>query len=255
MAKGWIRLHRELADNWIWSDKEPFDKRSAWIDLLLMANHKDFKTVKGMTLVHRKRGEVNTSVLYLSKRWGWSRNKVYRYLELLKEDGMIRIDGTTDGTTITIENYEKYQIAPTADETTTETTDGTTSGTTNGTYDNNVKECNKNGNKRKVGNFIPPTLSEVQDYIKEKGYHIDAESFIDFYESKGWMVGKNKMKDWKASVRTWEKRNGKRVGEVHDRSVEQNGRGIPRATYGSGSGNSGNRVTFPSAHFGFEEEE
>lgn len=55
--------------------------------------------------------------------------------------------------------------------------------------------------------FTPPTLSEVQAYVEEKGYHIDAEAFIDFYESKGWMVGKNKMKDWKASVRTWEKRH------------------------------------------------
>ena len=58
----------------------------------------------------------------------------------------------------------------------------------------------------KKGRFTPPTLSEVRAYIEEKGYHIDAESFIDFYESKGWMVGKNKMKDWKAAVRTWEKR-------------------------------------------------
>lgn len=60
--------------------------------------------------------------------------------------------------------------------------------------------------EEKRGRFTPPTLSEVQDYIDEKGYHIDANTFIDFYESKGWMVGKNKMKDWKAAVRTWEKR-------------------------------------------------
>lgn len=59
----------------------------------------------------------------------------------------------------------------------------------------------------KRGRFTPPTLSEVEDYIIEKGYRIDAGQFIDFYESKGWMVGKNKMKDWKAAVRTWEKRH------------------------------------------------
>ena len=55
--------------------------------------------------------------------------------------------------------------------------------------------------------FVPPTLEEVKAYILEKGYAVDAERFIDFYTSKGWMVGKNKMKDWKAAVRTWSKGN------------------------------------------------
>ena len=54
--------------------------------------------------------------------------------------------------------------------------------------------------------FVAPSVTEVKQYIEEKGYHVDAEQFVDFYDSKGWMVGKNKMKDWKASVRTWEKK-------------------------------------------------
>lgn len=54
--------------------------------------------------------------------------------------------------------------------------------------------------------FVPPTLEEVQAYIVEKGYCVDAESFIAFYQSKNWYVGKNKMKDWKAAILTWEKR-------------------------------------------------
>lgn len=54
--------------------------------------------------------------------------------------------------------------------------------------------------------FVPPTLEEVQAYIVEKGYCVDAESFIAFYQSKNWYVGKNKMKDWKAAIVTWEKR-------------------------------------------------
>ena len=52
--------------------------------------------------------------------------------------------------------------------------------------------------------FVPPTHQDVSDYCQEKGYtNVDIERFIDFYESKGWMVGKNKMKDWKAAVRNW----------------------------------------------------
>lgn len=61
--------------------------------------------------------------------------------------------------------------------------------------------------------FIPPTLEEVKQYCKERNNAVDAQSFIDFYESKGWMIGKNKMKNWKAAVRTWERNNKQTVPE------------------------------------------
>lgn len=55
--------------------------------------------------------------------------------------------------------------------------------------------------------FIPPDVDEVQAYCRERNNHIDAQRFVDFYASKGWKVGKEPMKDWKAAVRTWERRN------------------------------------------------
>lgn len=54
--------------------------------------------------------------------------------------------------------------------------------------------------------FVPPTFDEVNAYCVERQNGIDAQAFIDFYESKGWMIGKDKMKSWKAAVRTWENR-------------------------------------------------
>ena len=59
------------------------------------------------------------------------------------------------------------------------------------------------GNKR----FAPPSLDEVANYCTERINNINPQAFLDFYQAKGWMVGKNKMKDWKACVRTWEQRN------------------------------------------------
>lgn len=59
--------------------------------------------------------------------------------------------------------------------------------------------------KKKSSRFIKPTVEEVDAYVKENGYHIDAENFVNYYESKGWVVGKAPMKDWKAACRTWEK--------------------------------------------------
>ena len=63
--------------------------------------------------------------------------------------------------------------------------------------------------KTKTTRFIPPTVEEVRQYCHENNYSVDAERFVDFYECKGWMVGKNKMKNWKAAVRTWVRQNRK----------------------------------------------
>jgi hypothetical protein len=53
--------------------------------------------------------------------------------------------------------------------------------------------------------FRPPEVSDVADYCLDRKNGIDPRAFVDFYQSKGWMIGKNKMKDWRAAVRTWEK--------------------------------------------------
>lgn len=67
--------------------------------------------------------------------------------------------------------------------------------------------------KEKASAFIPPQLSEIDNYCKDRGNSVDAARFYDWYTANGWMVGKNKMKDWKAAVRTWEK---------EDKSKKQN---------------------------------
>lgn len=54
--------------------------------------------------------------------------------------------------------------------------------------------------------FTPPTVDEVKTYCTEKGYALDADRFVDYYTSNGWRVGKNPMKDWKAAVRTWSRK-------------------------------------------------
>lgn len=84
-------------------------------------------------------------------------------------------------------------------------------------------EQKKETEKTKSTTFYPPTIAEVQNYIDTKGYHVDAEHFCAFYESKGWFVGKNKMKNWRMAVVTWEK--------MHKQDVKQN------SSYNYGTGN------------------
>lgn len=55
--------------------------------------------------------------------------------------------------------------------------------------------------------FVPPTIDEVKAYCEERGNKVDPVRWYNFYQSKGWMIGKNKMKDWRSAVRTWERDN------------------------------------------------
>lgn len=73
----------------------------------------------------------------------------------------------------------------------------------------------------RAARFTPPSVDEVRDYCRERGNSVDAERFVDFYAAKGWMVGKNRMKDWKAAVRTWEKEDGDGKRRSQPRGVDR----------------------------------
>lgn len=70
-----------------------------------------------------------------------------------------------------------------------------------------VKDTNNSADK--PHGFTPPNVQDVRAYCQERGNKVDPENFWDFYQSKNWMIGKNKMKDWKAAVRTWERSESK----------------------------------------------
>lgn len=68
------------------------------------------------------------------------------------------------------------------------------------------KKTLPNNNTNNKNTFIRPTAEQINEYSKEIGFTLDGSQFIDHYEARGWLIGKNPMKDWKAAVRTW-KRN------------------------------------------------
>lgn len=93
----------------------------------------------------------------------------------------------------------------------------------------NTKQCSTNQNQNHIATnvaidrgrkFFPPSVSEVTEYCRERGNSVDPQNFVDHYEANGWMRGKNKVKDWKACVRTWEKSNAthkrNRAEVMHD---------------------------------------
>ena len=71
----------------------------------------------------------------------------------------------------------------------------------------NIKESTKENAAKPPRTMIKPTIEEVREYIKEKGYNFDPEHFVNYYESNGWKVGRNTMKSWRAACATWNKHN------------------------------------------------
>lgn len=108
--KGYIPLYRSIQDHWLWNNDEPFSKGQAWIDLLLSVNHEEKRIMINNTMVTIKPGQRWTSLRTLAATWNWSKDRVSRYIKLLKSDGMIETDETSCGTLLTIVNWECYSI-------------------------------------------------------------------------------------------------------------------------------------------------
>ncbi len=220
MNLGWVKLHRKLSDNKLWTS-EPFTRGQAWVDMLILANHKeDFFYVRG-NRVTVQRGQLGWSQLGLSKRWSWSRGKIKRFLNELETDQQIVQQNNFISSLITIVNYEQYQgdgqqmIQQTDSR---RTADGQQTDT-----NKNVKNVKNEKNDKKedkdsapVKRFIKPSLEDVTAYCKERKNSIDPETFIAKCESNGWTVGKFQapMKNWKSTIVTWEKNAKKDTGRT-----------------------------------------
>lgn len=116
LVEGWLKLYRSIQNHWLWEDK-PFSRGQAFVDLLLMANHKDNKILFNGELIEVKRGSRITSLRQLSEAWGWSTKKTKKFLELLEKDNMITVKSDNKKTLVTIENYGVYQEVGNIEET------------------------------------------------------------------------------------------------------------------------------------------
>ena len=151
-----------------------------------------------ITALCNMNGKCIASTDYFCKLYEVSRISIQKWLKILENNNYIkRVNIYKQGskqiltrviTLINTPNKEKF-------------TDNTNINITN----TNLTDSNKKAL------FKKPKLDEVENYCILRKNNIDAEAFIDFYESKNFMIGKNKMKDWKAAVRTWERREKKKT--------------------------------------------
>lgn len=142
MSQGYIKLHRKLQECWIWDSDEPFDRRSAWIDILMSANHSDNKMLFDGSLILIKRGQFITSIRKLSTKWKWSSTKVTAFLDTLEKDQMIKRESDTKKTLISVINYGLYQDNTSEKKTPKKQTEDTE--VTQKNTNKNEEECTKN---------------------------------------------------------------------------------------------------------------
>lgn len=222
MDEGWIKIHRKVLSHPMYY-AEPFTRMQAWFDLLLLASRVPNTLYIRGNRVEIKPGTVAKSKEYLCGRWRWSRGKVNRYLDMLENEGMIVQQKSRVITCISIPNFEYYQLDGTTESTTESTTNKTTSRKSNGTtgrtpdsitdgelYKNIIENNNNSARARTregVVEFVPPSVEEVEAYSVAHGCPLDAARFVDYYGAKGWMAGKSPMKDWRAAVRMWSRRD------------------------------------------------
>ena len=162
----YIKLYRKVAENELFLEL-PYDRWHAFEYLLLHARRFPSVVILKGKPIPLDTGQLIIGEGKLGTKWGWSRGKVIRFLDMLEELEMIKKNGTPYGTVITIENYAKYQCDVPADDTPTSTPVDTPDGTPGGTYKKNDKKVKKekkdNNNKpvrHKYGEYDHVLLSD-----------------------------------------------------------------------------------------------
>ena len=216
MAGRFIKLYDKIL-SWEWyRDINTF---RLFIHLLLKANYKDLK-FEGKTI---QRGQLVTSLPSLSAQTGLSVRQVRVSLDKLKLTGEVTSKTYPKYRVITIVKYDDYQDKGRQNDrqVTGETAAKRQANDSQMTASiEDIEQIEQIENKNKsLTRFIAPTLDEVTDFFRENGISVDPGYFFDYYQSNGWTLkGGQKMKDWKATARNWERRetggrNGKRSGD------------------------------------------
>ena len=191
--EGWIKLHRKLIENPIFLKPELLQ---LFIYCLLKANHEAQKIIFNGQEVEIKIGQFITGRNAMAKDLKQNPITTYKRLKILENLKILNIKSNNKFSVVTVVNYGLYQ---------SEEIKRNTKRNNKGTTREQQGNTNKNDKNDKNDIFIPPTLEEVVSYCKERNNSVDPQKWYDFYSAKGWMIGKNKMKDWKAAVRTWER--------------------------------------------------
>lgn len=180
---GFIKIPRGLFEGTEFGI-EKFSRREAFIDLVQMAVFKPTTTYIGGNKITLDRGQIIASQRFLAARWRWSTGRVARFIDDLCEGGRCTAQKGKI-TIVTILDYDEF----------------------NGDAEPRKPKPATDQQPDNPKRFVKPTVEQIRAFCSEHGYAIDAERFFNYYESKGWVVGKSPMKNWQAAIRQWASRD------------------------------------------------
>jgi len=193
---GWIKLHRDITDHWIWKDPV---KGYRWMDILVSVNHTDAKVIIGNKVVECGRGQSIRSLESWAKKWNTTKKAVKTFFKLLEKESMLKYEPLQRTTRITVCNYERYQGTGHDQDTSRirKRHDEETQATPK--QEGLKNEKNEKNDKKK---FIPPSLEQVVEYFAENGCTEDsAEKAFDHYSSSDWIDSHgNPVRNWKQKM-------------------------------------------------------
>lgn len=207
--EGWIKSYRSVMDNPIVC--KDADHYAVWGYLLHNATHTPADSFFGGKRITLQPGQLITGRKKIAEKFGINEHKVDRILKLFKIEQQIEQQTSNTSRLISVLNWGIYQTCEQQIEQQVSNKCATTEQQVS-----TIQECKNNKNERNnitpispLGvdgecRFKKPTAPEVAEYCIRRNNGISEREFIDHYESNGWMVGRNKMKDWKAAIRTWE---------------------------------------------------
>ena len=223
MAGRVIKLYDKIL-NWEWFTHP--DTLQLFLYLLLRASYKD-TSYQGVQI---ERGQVLTSISKLGQATGQSSRMVRDNLKHLEMTGEVTSKATNRYRIITIVRYDEYQTSDkqndkqmTSQPTSKPTSKMTSQPTTYIEYieSQNDRNIDPPTVERSAKRFTPPTQEEIESFCQEQGLSVDAGRFIDYYSANGWMIGRSHMKDWKATVRNWARRDQERPRPQQQAPVQQ----------------------------------
>lgn len=224
---GFILESKKIIESDIW--KKPPLYFKVWHYLLLNAMFKDkgnlkrgqlftnYNEIREACSYHVGYRKITPSKQDIHRIFDWLRSSHEDDTSVTTKEPMIRTTKVTHGMIVTIVNYGIYQDFKSYESNSESDSERTTNGLRKGREVSNIKKEENKGKKeidnigRKSPKFKKPTVDQVREYCQERGNDINPESFIDFYEARGWKLSKGvAMKDWKAAVRTWERNSRKK---------------------------------------------
>ena len=177
------------------------------------------------------KGSFVSSIPKMSDETSLTRREIRTAISHLKSTGEVTCKSYAKYTVFTVKNYCEYQQSDLQND-----RQATGKRHSNDMLTTTIEEYKEGKNNKKEDTnvskkkFVPPTVEEVRAYCQERNNSVDPQTFVDFYSCKGWMVGKNHMKDWKAAVRTWEK-SSRQSREAPAKKYDAN-KGMMTTNYG-----------------------